>query len=88
MATITATSHDAPTRTRQWRQDRVRATLAEVRRRGAAMVSAARHHDWSPALTISGLGCAVASAWTTFGLGAGLLAMAASFFALDWSRDR
>lgn len=88
MATITAPSHDAPTRTRQWRQGRVSAALADVRRRGTAVVSAVRHHDWSPALTISGFGCGIASAWTTFGLGAGLLAMAGSFFAFDLSRDQ
>lgn len=87
MATITATSLDAPIRN-SGRRNRMRATLAEVRRRGTAMVSAARHHDWSPALTISGLAAIDVSAWTTFGRGAAWLAFGISALVYDWSRDR
>lgn len=48
-----------------------------------SVVSAARRRCRRPALTIGGLGCADASAWHTFGLGAGLLVLAACFFAYE-----
>jgi len=84
MATITASHLDAPTRPPIPRAARVRAVLADSVRRGTQMVSAAR---LSPALTIGGLTSGVASAWTTFGLGAGLAALCVAFFVFDWSRD-
>lgn len=84
----TAAYTDAPARTRRWHWDRTRAALAEAARRGATMVSAARRHNWSPALTISGLGFIDAAIWTTYHLGAGLAAIGASLLLLDWSRDR
>ena len=88
MAAITAPAIPENTRRpRKWRRDRTREALAAAGRQGTAMVSAARHHNWSPALTIGGLASGVTSAWTTFGLGAGLLALAGAFFAFDWSRD-
>lgn len=52
------------------------------------MVSAARHHDWSPALTIGGLGFLDAAAWTTFHLGGGLAAIGVSILLFDWAHGR
>jgi len=86
MATITALPTNAP-RTRQGRRDRMRGAWSTARRQAATAVSAARHRDWSPEQSVAGLTSGVASAWTTFGLGAGLLALMGAFFAFDWSRD-
>lgn len=83
MATITATHLDAPTHTRTWRRGRVRAALATGRRKGKLMASAARHRYRRPALVIGSFGCGVASAWHTFGLGAGLLALSAAGLVLE-----
>ncbi len=84
---MTTAPLNAPAQPRRWRGTRLRETLTRGGRQGKAAVSAARHHNWSPALTVSALGCGVASAWTTFGLGAGLLALMGALLALDWSRD-
>jgi hypothetical protein len=84
MATITAdTPTDART-PRQWRTGRMRARLAAVGSRGTQMASAARHRYRRPALVISSFSCGVASAWHTFGLGAGLLAMGAAGLVLEF----
>jgi hypothetical protein len=56
----------------------VRDSLAKVGRQAVEMAGAARHRLRRPALVITGLGCMDASAWHTFGLGAGLLALGAS----------
>lgn len=84
MSSITATA--PKTRTRPpWRSwARVRRALASRVRQGATVVSAARHRYRRPALTISGFGCIDAAAWTTFGLGAGLLTLGALLLVLEW----
>lgn len=74
MATATVPAHTSAI-SPPWR--RVRGALATVAAKGAQVVSAARRRYRRPALTIAGLGCADASAWHTFGLGAGLLVTAA-----------
>jgi hypothetical protein len=66
---------------------KVRTWLGEVGRRAAKMVSAARLRT-SPALTISGLASIDASAWTSFGRGAGLLALGISALLYDWAREK
>jgi hypothetical protein len=48
------------------------------------MASAARHRLRRPALVIGGLGCMDASAWHTFGIGAGLLVLGASLWAFEY----
>ena len=80
----TAAFTDAPDRSLRWRWDRTRAALAEAARQGTAMASAARHRYRRPALVIGSFACGVASAWTTFGLGAGLLAMFAAGLTLEF----
>lgn len=76
-----------PTRThRRWTS--ARSDLAQAYAKVAKMVSAARHHNWSPALTISGLGCIDIAAWETFGRGAAWLALGASLLVYDWQRER
>ena len=69
----------------RWR--RVRTTLAKWAAQGGEAVSAARHHNWSPALTATGLGFGDA-AFYQHGWFAGLLATGVSFLLFDWSRDR
>lgn len=80
MATTTV-----PARTRAtpptWQ--RARSALTAAAGRAAAMASTARARYRRPALVIAAFGCADASAWHTFGLGAGLLAMAGSLLALE-----
>ena len=66
------------------RLEKARTALAQGCRRGAAMVSAARHRYRRPALTIAGCGCFDVAAWHTFGFGAGLLVLGACFWFLDW----
>ena len=85
MASVTA-----PPRTRNanppWQ--RARKALAGVGHRGAKVVSAARHRNWSPALTITGLGSIDIGAWETFGRGAGWAALGVSLLLFDFSRDK
>ena len=64
-----------------WR--RTRTALRAAVTGSAQMAGAARHRLRRPALVISGLGCMDASAWHTFGLGAGLLALGASFWVFE-----
>lgn len=85
MATITALPHDAPAVGVRARQ-RMRTAWNRAVAQAGTMVSAARLHT-SPALTIGGLTSGVASAWHTFGVGAGLAALSAACFVFDWSRD-
>jgi hypothetical protein len=82
MAAVTAPAR-ATAITPPWRA-RARAALATATARGAEMASAARLRFRRPALTIAALGCADASAWHTFGLGAGLLALAGSLALWEW----
>jgi hypothetical protein len=51
------------------------------------VVGAVRHHNWSPALTISGLSC-IDAAFYQHGWFAGLLATGISALVYDWSRER
>ncbi len=83
----TAAYTDAPARPTTRRQDRTRAALAERARRAATVASAARRRYRRPALVTSSFGCGIAAAWTTFGLGAGLLALAAALFVLEYLGD-
>lgn len=79
----TSTPRAIPPRLRQ-----VGSTLATWAARGAAAVNAARHRNWSPALTVSGLGCIDIAAWETFGRGAGWLALGVSLLLFDFSREK
>ena len=63
--------------------EKTRTALAQGCRRGAAMVSVARHRYRRPALTIAGFGCIDAAAWHTFGMGAGLLVLGALFLVFE-----
>lgn len=80
----TAALTDAHARSRRWRWDRTRAALAEAARQGTTAASAARRRYRRPALVTGSFSSAVAAAWTTFGLGAGLLALSAALLALEW----
>ena len=80
----TAALTDAHDRPQRWRRDRTRAALAEAARQGTAMASAARRRYRRPALVIGSFACGIASAWTTFGLGAGLLATFAAGLTLEF----
>jgi hypothetical protein len=84
MASITVTAPDARTRP-GWRRHAAtaRTALTKGMRQGAQVASAARHRYRRPALVISSFGCIDASAWTTFGTGAGLLAIGISLFVLE-----
>lgn len=84
----TAAFTDAPDRSRRWRWDRTRAALAEAARQGTKMVSAVRHRDRSPALTIAGLGSLDIGAWETFGRGAAWAALGISILLYDLDRER
>lgn len=82
--TITATT-PPPRTTASWRRlTHVRPALAKRVRQATEMVSAARTRYRRTALTISGFGCIDAAAWTTFGLGAGLLTLGALLLLLEW----
>lgn len=86
MASITAPDVTrAPART--WRKDRMRAALARAWRKGTEAVSAARHHNWSPALTAGGLAAIDIAAWETFGRGAAWLALGISLLLFEWQRS-
>lgn len=80
---ISATTppRSAPRSHRAWRT--ARRGLARSGAGIAKMASAARHRYRCPALVISSFGCIDASAWITFGIGAGLLAIGISLFALE-----
>lgn len=84
MASITATAPTTRTAAVRRRLAAVRTALASSIRQGATMVSAARHRYRRPALTISGFGCIDAAAWTTFGLGAGLLVLGVLALVFEW----
>lgn len=81
MAATTIPAH-ANAITPPWR--RVRNVLTTVTRQGVKVARTARHRLRRPALVISGFGCMDASAWHTFGLGAGLLALGLSLWAFEW----
>lgn len=77
-----AISTAAPTRThRRWTS--ARTTAANSYAATVKMASEARHRYRRPSLVIGSFGCVDASAWVTFGLGAGLLAIGVSLFALE-----
>ena len=82
--TYTATTPPPRTRTGWRRPTEVRTALAPRVRQAAAMVSALRARYRRTALTISGFSCIDAAAWTTFGLGAGLLTLGALLLLLEW----
>lgn len=69
-----------------WR--RVRATAATALAKGAAMASAVRHRDRSPALTVGGLGFIDAGIWQHFHTGTGLIAIGVSILLYDFSREK
>lgn len=81
MAATTIPPHATAT-TPPWR--RVRTTLATARAKVTSTASAARHRLRRPALVVGGLGCMDASAWHTFGLGAGLLVLGASLWVFEY----
>jgi hypothetical protein len=83
MATITATPTNAP-RTGSGFRDRVRATWHRAVPQVATAASTVRRRLRRPVLVVGSFTCGVASAWTTFGLGAGLLAMFAAGLALEF----
>lgn len=62
---------------------RARKAIAESARQAKRAASEARRRYRRPSLVISSLGCIDASAWTTFGLGAGLLALGISLFVFE-----
>jgi hypothetical protein len=76
MASITATG----TRTgdRRWHWGRTREALVRAGRRTAHAVDFARQRYRRPVLVIGSFASAVASAWHTFGTGAGLAALCAA----------
>jgi hypothetical protein len=69
----------------------MRAAWSTARRQATATVSAARHRNWSPALTVSGFICVDVSAFQLaaghISPGIGLLVTGLSAWAFDWSRD-
>jgi hypothetical protein len=80
----------SPTRTtprthRAWRT--ARSDLAKAAASIARTASEARHRYRRPSLVISSFGCLDAAAWTTFGLGAGLLALGVSLFVFEMIGD-
>lgn len=82
---VIAATTTTPTRTQPanppWR--RARKAFGTAVTRSTTMASAARHRLRRPALVIGGLGCTDASAWHTFGLGAGLLALGISLWIFE-----
>lgn len=75
MASITA---DTRSSARSQRWDRAREAAARARRATAQAVATARHRYRRPVLVIGSFASAVASAWHTFGTGAGLAALCAA----------
>jgi len=71
---------------RRWQRTRNEAAKAWASIARAA--DAVRDRNWSPTLTISGLGSIDIAAWETFGRGAAWLALGASLLIYDWQRDR
>jgi hypothetical protein len=84
VASTTATPAAAPRTHRRWRT--ARSDLANVAARIAKTVSAVRHHNWSPALTVSGL-ATIDAAFYQHGWFAGLLATGLSALVYDWTRE-
>ena len=82
MATTTLPTRNT-TRT-QARWSSARTALAQAYANTVRMASEARHRYRRPSLVISSFGCIDAAAWTTFGLGAGLLAMFAAGLTLEF----
>lgn len=67
---------------------RVRNALTTTITQGAQMASAARHRNWSPALTISGLASIDGGIWQHFGAGTGWIAIGVSALLYDFSREK
>lgn len=83
MAAITALPTDAPrTGNRAWSRARAAAVRAFGTLRNTA--SEARRRYRRPSLVVGSFTSAVASAWTTFGLGAGLLATSVALITLEF----
>jgi len=85
MAIDTATPpRTAPRTHRRWRT--ARSDLAQAYASVVKTVGAVRHHNWSPALTISGL-ATIDAAFYQHGWFAGLLATGVSALVYDWTRE-
>ena len=85
---MAATTIDSRTRTAPPRWQRARGALAKVGRQAAATVAAVRRHNWSPALTVGGLGCIDTGLWEHFGQGTGWIAIGVSLLLFDFSREK
>ncbi len=70
---------------RRWRT--ARSDLTRAWASIAKTAGEARRRYRRPSLVIASFGCADAAAWTTFGLGAGLLALGASLFVFEMIGD-
>ncbi len=81
MATTTLPARDTTALQQRWRS--ARTALARATATAVRVASEARHRYRRPSLVISSFGCIDAAAWTTFGLGAGLLALGASLFVFE-----
>lgn len=86
MTTATSPPRAAPHPQRPWPPARTALTARIAR--AVKTVGAARRRDWSPALTVAGLGCLDTAAWVAFGWGAAWVALGLSLLALDLSRER
>lgn len=84
MAVDTATPTRTPRTHRGWAS--ARTTLDAATRRAVKTVGAVRHHNWSPALTVSGL-ATIDAAFYQHGWFAGLLATGVSALVYDWTRE-
>ncbi len=82
MSVGTATPTRNATQTRdKWRG--ARAALAQAYAKTVRTAGEARHRYRRPSLVVSSFGCIDAAAWTTFGLGAGLLTLGLLFLAFE-----
>ena len=75
-----------PTRDTAQPRDRrrsARAALALAYAKTVRTAGEARHRYRRPSLVVGSFGCLDAAAWTTFGLGAGLLALGVSLFVFE-----
>lgn len=81
MASVLTPGHAPSTTPRTWQK--AWHALREGARKGADTASAARHRLRRPALVVAGLTCFTASAWHTFGIGAGLLTLGISCWVFE-----
>lgn len=85
MSATTATPTRNPRTHRGWASARTAAAQAYAAT--VKTVSGVRHHNWSPALTVSGL-ATIDAAFYQHGWFAGLLATGISLLAYDWQREK